>query len=157
MAIKFARVDERLVHGQIMTSWIKQYPVSHILIIDDALAADEFTSSVLAMSAPADITIDIQPVAKAAEMLQDDSQPDFFVLFKTPVAAAALVKAGAALPSLNIGNMGSAPDRTPLTRRVFANQTERAAMHELQQLGTDVYLQMLPSDRRVAYQQEVRA
>ncbi|WP_225047911.1 PTS system mannose/fructose/N-acetylgalactosamine-transporter subunit IIB [Lacticaseibacillus kribbianus] len=148
MSITFARIDERLVHGQIMTTWIKQYPADTILIVDDALAADDFTSSILAMSAPAGLTIAIQGVTAAAATLSAAGGEPVFVLFKTPQAALALSQAGVALVALNVGNLGSRPDRRPLTHRVFASDAEVAALRALAAAGTDVYLQMLPSDAR---------
>ena len=44
--VKIARVDFRLIHGQVITKWIKYYPVDKIIIIDDVLAADEFMKEI---------------------------------------------------------------------------------------------------------------
>ena len=48
----FARVDERLIHGQVMTAWVKKYWIKKIILVDDEIVQDSFMQEVLSMSAP---------------------------------------------------------------------------------------------------------
>lgn len=50
--IMVARIDDRLIHGQVVTAWIKSYPINNILIIDDLLAQDQMMQSIYKAAAP---------------------------------------------------------------------------------------------------------
>lgn len=154
MNIVAYRVDERLVHGQIMTSWSKRLQLKRIAIVDNQVAADDFMKTVLSMSAPAGVAIDILTVDEAvARVTTDTSDEKAMLLFKGVDAALALARALVGTPraitSLNLGNLGSGPGRTELTRRVFLSSEERGQVRELQGLGVRVFLQMLYTDPAV--------
>lgn len=151
MKIVACRVDERLVHGQIMTSWSKHLQLKRIVIVDDAVAKDDFMATVLTMSAPAGISIDILGVGDAAAKIQADKGDEkTLLLFKRIGAALELAKAlkETALPlvELNIGNVGSVPGRVQMTKNVFLSDEEKEQIRELQGLGVNVFLQMLYTD-----------
>ena len=154
MNIVACRVDERLVHGQIMASWAKRLQLRRIVIVDDKVAADDFMRTVLALSAPAGVAIDVLTVADAAGRISADAgSENVMLLFKVPGPALELTRALAGTPheisSLNLGNLGSGPGRTELTRRVFLSAEERDQVRELQGLGVRLYLQMLYTDPAV--------
>lgn len=151
MNVVACRVDERLVHGQIMTSWSKHLQLKRIVIVDDAVAKDDFMATVLTMSAPAGITIDILSVADAAAKVQSDTGDEkTLLLFKRIPAALELAQAlkdtPCALTELNVGNVGSVPGRVQMTKNVFLSNEEKAQLKELQGLGVNVFLQMLYTD-----------
>ncbi|MBE6083621.1 MAG: PTS sugar transporter subunit IIB, partial [Tissierellaceae bacterium] len=50
--IVLTRIDDRLIHGQVMTAWVKQTKATRIIIIDDVVAKDDFMKKVLTMAAP---------------------------------------------------------------------------------------------------------
>lgn len=151
MNVVACRVDERLVHGQIMTSWSKHLQLKRIVIVDDVVAKDDFMATVLTMSAPAGITIDILSVADAAAKVQSDTGDEkTLLLFKRIPAALELAQAlkgtPQALTELNVGNVGSVPGRVQMTKNVFLSDEEKAQLKELQGLGVNVFLQMLYTD-----------
>lgn len=63
--IQVIRADFRLIHGQVITKWIRQTPANKILIIDDVLAKDSFMSSIYVMAAPPGIEVIIDTVDDA--------------------------------------------------------------------------------------------
>jgi PTS system mannose-specific IIB component len=155
MNIVASRVDERLVHGQIMTSWSKHLQLRCIVVVDDQVAADDFMTSVLSLSAPAGITIKILSVSDAAqEVVSDTSDVATMLLFKKVSAALQLAKTLAdtshTLHELNLGNLGSVPGRVQVTKNVFLSDEERDQIRELLGMGVDVFLQMLYTEPRVA-------
>ena len=66
--IELARVDFRLIHGQIITRWRKVIAINKIIVIDDILAADEFMTKVYASAAPSDITVKVYTEEKALRL-----------------------------------------------------------------------------------------
>lgn len=154
MNVVACRVDERLVHGQIMTSWAKYLKLRRIVVVDDQVAKDEFMATVLGMSAPAGISIDILSVADAASRVQNDkSDENTMLLFKRISAALELAKSLAGtsneLKELNLGNLGSVPGRTQITKNIFLSEEEKSEARELREMGVNVFLQMLYTDASV--------
>ena len=151
MNVVACRVDERLVHGQVMTSWSKHLQLKRIVIVDDQVAKDDFMATVLTMSAPAGITIEILSVKDAATRLQaDKGEEKTLLLFKRIPAALELAKelkeTPVALTELNVGNVGSVPGRVQVTKNVFLSEDEKNDLRGLQSLGVNVFLQMLYTD-----------
>lgn len=154
MNIVLCRIDERLVHGQVMTSWTKQLQIKRIIVVDDDIAKDEFTSLVLTMAAPSGVDVIVKTVNQTFEMINNDtSSIKTMLLFKTIKYAKNLFDTGVDIKSLNIGNTGSAPNRTELTRRVFMSAEEIAIAKELSSRGIDVYLLMLHTDSKINIKQ----
>ena len=84
MNIVLCRIDERLVHGQVMTSWTKQLQIKRIIVVDDDIAKDEFTSLVLTMAAPSGVDVIVKTVNQTFEMINNDtSSVKTMLLFKT--------------------------------------------------------------------------
>lgn len=153
MEIVFARVDERLVHGQVMTSWTKQLQIRKIIVCDDDLANDVFTSDVLSLAAPSGVTVLVKSVSETIEMIHtDQSNTKTMLLFKSLKFVLQLVSNGFSLKRLNIGNIGSSPVRSELTRRVFMSKEEKSITKQIMDKGVDVYLQMLYTDTEVEFQ-----
>ncbi|MGI6230074.1 MAG: PTS system mannose/fructose/N-acetylgalactosamine-transporter subunit IIB [Tractidigestivibacter sp.] len=155
MNVVACRVDERLVHGQIMTSWSKHLQLKRIVVVDDKLAADDFMKQVLVMSAPSGLEIDILPVSETVTKLESDtSQQNTMLLFKTIPSALALAEAlkdtSHPMQELNLGNLGSIPGRTQVTKNVFLSEQEKEQVNALGKLGVNVFLQMLYTDPRVS-------
>ena len=65
--IKLARIDFRLMHGQVVTNWIKQVSADSILLVDDELVADKFLAQVFLMAAPPGIKVAIRSIEKATQ------------------------------------------------------------------------------------------
>ncbi|MEM1484112.1 PTS sugar transporter subunit IIB [Oscillospiraceae bacterium PP1C4] len=151
MNIVLSRVDERLVHGQVIASWTKYLAIKRIIIIDDQLASDSFMSQVLSMAAPAGITVEIVTAEKAAEKIAGNltDGEKTMLLFKSLKYALALMELGVELQELNIGNIGAGPSRKAISKNVFASSAEVDIIKQLQEKGVFVYLQMVYSEAKV--------
>jgi len=150
MEVKFARVDERLVHGQVITAWAKKYSINKILVIDDEIAQDPFMSQVITLSAQAGMDITILEVVKAVEYLQNvTAKGNLMLLFKNPKPVLELSEAGYILPEVNLGNLGSSPNRKRISKNVSLSEEEAECVRKIVSLGTYVYLQMLPGDLQI--------
>lgn len=80
-----ARVDDRLIHGQVMTAWMKLLPAKEILIADDKVAKDPFMTQVLTMAAPAGVKVKVYSVEETAKALKDGLKVPSIILAKTPL------------------------------------------------------------------------
>ena len=154
MNVVATRVDERLIHGQVMASWSKRLQLTRIVVVDDQIAKDDFMKTVLSMSAPAGMQIDILSVKDAATMVKSDTDSaNTMLLFKRISDALELARelrgSSYEMAELNLGNLGSVPGRVQVTKNIFLSEEERKQIRELQGLGVNVFLQMLYTDPKV--------
>ena len=154
MNVVATRVDERLIHGQVMASWSKRLQLTRIVVVDDQIAKDDFMRTVLSMSSPAGMQIDILSVKDAATMVKlDTDSANTMLLFKRISAALELARelrgGSYEMAELNLGNLGSVPGRVQVTKNIFLSEEERKQIRELQGLGVNVFLQMLYTDPKV--------
>ena len=152
MPLTLVRVDDRLIHGQVVAVWLKARPARRILVIDDASARDRFLSEVLRLAAPEGVAVEVHETPAGldrARQLAGDQEPAF-VIFRSPETALALREAGVAFDVLNVGALGAAPQRRRLHRSIAASESELAALRRVEALGTRVELQAVPADRPVS-------
>jgi D-glucosaminate-specific PTS system IIB component len=151
--IKLVRVDDRLIHGQVMAVWLRAVAADHIVVVDDKTAKDEFLAEILALSAPEGAPVEVLGVTDAVPRLAEltTSPAGTFVLVRSPVTALQLRQSGVAFGVLNLGGLGAAPGRHQLYRNISASDDEVAAMRTLESLGTRVEIQIVPDDRVVSF------
>lgn len=152
MNIVLNRVDDRLVHGQVLASWAKRLQVGRIIVADDILARDALAEAVFSMSLPGKTTIKIMDVAQCVSFLQsndDGTPPPAILLMKNIQTVKALWDLGYRPDSLNIGGMSAGASRRQLCRGVYAAQEEIDLLRYFQREGTDVYVQVVWAENRV--------
>ncbi|EAX8406164.1 PTS sugar transporter subunit IIB, partial [Salmonella enterica subsp. enterica serovar Agona] len=133
--VSLLRIDDRLIHGQVMTGWVKHINATKIIIIDDELVHDDFMISVLEMAVPNHMTLNIFNVAQAIDVLsnvKDDGEDDkIIILVKSPIPVLALLQGGVNFEELIVGGMGVNEKRSRLYRNLAASDVERAAFREI--------------------------
>lgn len=99
-----------LIHGQVMTAWVKKYWIKKIILVDDEIVQDSFMQEVLSMSAPQGVKVEVRSARTRRRSLGEDTSDDnVMLLFKELKYAGLLVNYGYPLEELDIGNIGSAP------------------------------------------------
>jgi PTS system mannose-specific IIB component len=143
------RIDDRLIHGQVILVWIAHQKFTRIVIVDDGVAADPFLQRVLKMAAPAGLSVDVYAVTDAIRVLSQDAteHATTMVLMKTPRVARQLFDAGVAFRALNVGGIGGAPGRKTLFKNVAASPEEIAIFEYLLGKGVTITLLSVPSDK----------
>lgn len=153
MTLKLVRVDDRLIHGQVVAIWLKALHARRIVVVDDRTAADEFLREVLEFAAPPGVPVEVLDLARGIERVRQlvtDPEP-VFVLMRSPLTAVSLREAGIEFPLLNVGGIGAGPGRKPLYRNISASPEEIAAMRKMEELGTRVELRIVENDRPVMF------
>lgn len=150
-SIVLTRVDDRLVHGQVMTSWVKATGANKIMVVDDGVAQDELMKTVLKGVVPSQVKLGIFSVAKAVDrMVKGFKDTDkVIMLVKTPETVWRMQQAGVEFKTLNIGGMGIRSDRTTLYQIIAASESEREAIKSLIDAGCDVTIQITADDAKV--------
>lgn len=150
MGIVLARIDDRLIHGQVMTSWLNYTGAGKIVVIDDATAKDSFLSMIIKTLVPANIKTEVTTLEKSVEVVAAlPKNAKVILLSKTPEAYVNLVKNGITLEKINIGGMGARPGRKTLYRNISASEEEMNQLKELTDLGLVVEIQMVAEDTAI--------
>lgn len=143
-----ARVDYRLIHGQVITKWIKQYDANRIIIIDDELSKDNFLSQVFKMSAPEGIQVDIVSVKNASNLWKVDKnvKGKIFLLFKNVKTVEEVVNQGLRLSELQIGGYEKKEGYKLVHVGIYMGKEDLDRLENIQKKGTKVYFQRIPEE-----------
>lgn len=146
--VKLMRIDERLIHGQVVTGWSKLLSVNAIVVGNDKAANDTVISMTLKMAAPQGMKAAIKTVEGAIALLNDPRAKDMaiLVIVDNPVDAFRIAKEVPGIPEINVGNFGrlnkEEKSRKTLSKGFFANDEEIAQFKELLKLGIPCNVQM---------------
>lgn len=156
--IVLARVDDRLIHGEVVSVWTPSLSVNRIMIADDGVAADKFNSRVLKALAPAGVKVNVYSVDTAAEKLKGDDVKGerIMVLVKTPITFQKLVNSGLAIKEVNLGGMGLRDERKPFIKNVSASPDEIEAIKDMRSKNVRVYYQLVPEQQVIEVDEYIK-
>lgn len=148
MAIIAARIDGRLIHGQVANLWTSKHNIGRIMVIDNEIVNNDIEKSGLKLATPPGVKLSILTVAKAAENIlagKYDSQR-LLIVARKPDRFLELVECGVPLPELNVGNMSQSPETRSVTRSVNVVDKDIADFDALHAKGVKLINQMVPGD-----------
>jgi mannose/fructose/N-acetylgalactosamine-specific phosphotransferase system component IIB len=150
VTVVLARVDDRLVHGQVVLGWGNALRAKRVLVVDDAAAAPGWERDLLAASA-GELQVRVVAVADAAAALAEEARRPgaAIVLFRSPLAALAAVESGAELAELNLGGLHHAVGKQRVLDYVYLDAADRGALAKLAARGVRLTAQDLPSSAPV--------
>ncbi|UPQ38915.1 PTS sugar transporter subunit IIB [Providencia rettgeri] len=147
MPINVARIDDRLIHGQVITTWVKNFDIEQMIIVNDKVANDTVQQSVLTMAAPPDLKVVVFGVDKFIEVLKKaEIKRRTMLLFTNSIDVNRLVESGLKLEKLNVGGMRMQEGRRNLSRAVAVTPDEEQAFRSLINNNVTVEIQMVPKD-----------
>jgi PTS system mannose-specific IIB component len=147
--IVLARVDDRLIHGEVVSVWTPSLSANRIVIADDEVAADKFNSKLLKLLAPAGVRVNVYTVSEASEKLAGEFKKEekIIVLVKTPITFEKMLEAGVELKHVNLGGMGIKNERTPFVKNVACSPKEVDSIKNMMNKGVHVYYQLVPEQQ----------
>ena len=146
----FVRIDDRLIHGQVMTAWLKTYTnVKHILVVDDFTAKDPFMTTMFELLIPKGITIEIKSVQDAITVVKNGLSKPTMLIAKNPAAIRDLIEGGVDIDKFNIGGMGMSGKRYKFYRNISADDEERQILRDLNAKGVKIEIQIIPAQECV--------
>lgn len=143
------RVDDRLIHGQVVVAWGERLRPRRIWVVDDAAAADDWERELFASAAPG-VDVRVVSVAEAGQRYAEESAAEggAFLLVRDLRVALALVAAGASPRILNLGGLHYAPGKTKVNEYVYLDEADRDAARELMRRGVLLEVQDIPASKR---------
>lgn len=145
MSIAFVRIDDRLIHGQVATTWVKNYAVEQIAVLDDRLAQDPMQSSLIKMTAPAGVNAVLLTIDQFVAAYQTGFKKKTMIICTNPIDVVRLLKNDVPIPKLNVGGMKYTLGKQKLTKAISVTDQDIEAFRQLLQAGTEVEIQMVPN------------
>ncbi|ELY3758217.1 PTS mannose transporter subunit IIAB [Cronobacter universalis] len=151
MVIGLARIDDRLIHGQVATRWTKETNVSRIIVVSDEVAADNVRKTLLTQVAPPGVTAHVVDVAK---MIRVYNNPKYagervMLLFTNPTDVERIVEAGVKITSVNIGGMAYRQGKTQVNNAVSVDEKDIEAFKKLNARGIELEVRKVSNDPRL--------
>lgn len=148
MSVVLARIDERLIHGQVATAWLRQVNVSTVIVIDDDSAHDDLKKMLLEMAVSGQIECVVTDLENAPEVISKYEKKKVFLCAADVSVYADLLKRGVVIPEVNIGGIYQKDDRTvQVYKTVFVNDKIKNDILSLEEYpDTKVSYRMVPQD-----------
>ncbi len=152
MSVVLYRIDERLIHGQVVMGWGPQLSVEHYVVVDDDLASSEWEQDLYRLGLPDAASAEFLKADAARERLvvMEADTRRIVVLTRTIAAMGNLAKDDALRGrEVNLGGLHHAADRTERISYVFLGPMEEEGLQALVEEGVHVYARDLPGSRAV--------
>ena len=151
MKISLARIDDRLIHGQIVTSWSKETKCERIIVVSDEVAADVMRKILLEQVAPPGVKSSVVGIDKAIRVFNNPKYADVnaMLLFTNPTDVLRMVEGGVALKSINIGGMSFKEGKKQITGTISVNDQDIEAFKKLNEKGIVLEIRKVSSDSKI--------
>lgn len=152
MPVVLYRVDERLIHGQVVVGWGGQLDPHRIVVVDDPLAGSPWEQELYAVGVPPEMAAEFVGVDAAIRRLPEwqSGSERVIVLTREIATMVRLAEAGGMDGAeVNIGGVHHAPGRSRVLRYVFLGDAEREALRALADTGVGVVARDVPGARGV--------
>lgn len=158
MDLKLVRIDSRLIHGQVVTKWVKQTGANEIIIIDDGLAVDDFMLSIYKMAAPSDTPVNVRSVEDITNDWKNGSLDDkkIFVLFKDVDTAYRTYKNKFPLTKIQIGGLGSGAEKKKVYGPIYFDDKDVMMLTEMNQNNIKITLQQVPEESSLTLERALK-
>lgn len=146
--ISLIRIDDRLIHGQVTTAWLRVFPADIIIIANEKISKDPMYKAIFSVAQiPGKDIVLLSPV-DAAKMIKDEKpETKFLIITPTPVDVVHLMDAGLDVDKINIGGLQNRPGTTRLAKVVYAKDEEINAFRELKKREVAMEVQMVPTEK----------
>lgn len=151
MNINVFRIDDRLIHGQIVTKWIKDAAAKMIMVVDDKAAGDKTQQMILKFAVPSGIKLEILTKQDAvARVSEDKTNTNVLMLVRNPKEANALVEMGLKVDTIIIGNISNSKSevgRTKLLDYIYVEPADVDAIRSLDSKGIKLEVKAVPEEK----------
>ena len=142
------RIDDRLIHGQVLVAWGARLDPARIWVVDDGVAASEWERELFREAAPG-IEVRVASVAEAAAAHAGEAEAPraAFLLVRDLDTARRLAEAGARVAEWNVGGLHYAPGKEKVNDYVYLNERDRESAKALLAGGARLIVQDVPASR----------
>lgn len=143
-----ARVDTRLLHGQVATTWTKTTQPNRIIVVSDSVARDDLRKKMIEQAAPPGVRANVVPIDKMIKVAKDPrfGNTKAMLLFETPQDALRAIEGGVDIKELNIGSMAHSIGKVVVSKAVAMGKEDVETIEKLKERGITFNVRKVPSD-----------
>jgi len=157
MSIVLVRVDNRLIHGQVLEAWVPYTKADCIVVANDALADSVMERMIMEASVPGNIPVIIDRVEEIVHRFASGefNNKKALILFGNSADVLCAYRSGLHLEKLNLGNMHAGKDKIPCSCTIFLDPSDIRNLNALAQCGVDISSRCVPSDPERSYEKMI--
>ena len=145
-----ARIDSRLLHGQVATAWTKTVKPTRIIVVSDSVAKDELRKNLIEQAAPPGVKANVVPVDKMIQVAKDPrfGNTKAMLLFETPQDALRAIEGGVDVKELNIGSMAHSVGKIAVSKVLSLGKDDVKTFEKLKAKGIQFDVRKVPNDSK---------
>lgn len=146
-----ARIDSRLLHGQVATAWTKTTNPTRIIVVSDAVAKDDLRKKLIQQAASPGVKAHVVPIEKMIELAKDDQHfggQRALLLFENPQDVLRAVEGGVPLETVNVGSMAHSPGKVQPNKVLAFSQADIDTFNKLKEAGINFDVRKVPNDSK---------
>jgi len=146
-----ARIDSRLLHGQVATAWTKAVLPSRIIVVSDAVAKDDLRKNLIQQAAPPGVKAHVVPINQMIKLAKDDQHfggQRAMLIFENPQDVLRVVDGGVPLKTINVGSMAHSAGKVQPKKVLAFNQEDIDTFNKLKQAGLDFDVRKVPNESK---------
>lgn len=156
--IAHVRVDTRLLHGQVATTWTKTVSPDRIIVVSDGVAHDQLRKTMIEQAAPPGVPANVVPISKMIEVTKD---PRFgatkaMLLFENPQDLLTAIEGGVDIKEANIGSMAHSVGKVVVTNAIAMDNADVETLETLHAKGVALEARKVPSDSPISYEDLIK-
>ncbi|MTI65522.1 MAG: PTS sugar transporter subunit IIB [Firmicutes bacterium] len=146
--LEHMRIDNRLIHGQVTTSWVGAIGADLLIVVNDEVAKDPIQKQMLPLAARGVKTL-VLSIKEAINYIKGNKSKDkIMVIAKFPKDALLLLEAGLKPKEINVGNQAPLPGSNykMVTKSIAVTPKDAIIYRRMEDLGFYLTTQMMPSN-----------
>lgn len=150
LKINLARLDTRLLHGQVATAWTPDSKADQIIVASDSVANDELRKELIKQAAPNGVKANVVPIQKLIDVAKDPrfGETHALILFETPQDALRAIEGGVPIKTLNVGSMAHSTGKTMVNNVLSMDKEDVATFEKMRDLGVEFDVRKVPNDSK---------
>ena len=144
-----ARIDSRLLHGQVATAWTKTTQPTRIIVVSDAVARDELRKKLIQQAAPPGVKAHVVPIDQMIKLAKDDQHfggQRAMLLFENPEDLLRAVEGGVPIKTVNVGSMAHSAGKVQPNKVLAFSQEDIDTFEKLKKAGLNFDVRKVPND-----------
>ena len=149
MEIQLIRIDDRLIHGQVVVGWVKALDIQRLAVVNDAIAKNTMQRTLMEMAVPAGLKVSFYTVEEAVQACKGEGEKSRgLLLFSNPVDVMAYQDKGGVLSTVNVGGLHFGEGKKQVCKTLCVTSEDIEAFKALKKRGVELEIRAVPGDLR---------
>jgi PTS system mannose-specific IIB component len=153
MDIQLIRIDDRLVHGQVIVGWVPALGIKQLVVVNDLVAANAMQRTLMGIAVPSNLKACFYTIREAAKACRVPGGERAMLLFTRPLDVWAFLEEGGPVTSVNMGGMHHSEGRRQAGPSLYVTDEDVAAFRDLKRRGIPTEVRAVPGDPKIPIEQ----